>query len=66
MYSTGKTGRLSRRLCCAEVEGLRHRHAAGKRGGVTRGGEGRLEVGANIQTNTTTELMAEFSFWDTS
>lgn len=32
MYSTGKTGRLSSRLCCAEVEGLRHRHAAGARG----------------------------------
>lgn len=28
MYSTGKTGRLSSRLCCAEVEGPRHRHAA--------------------------------------
>lgn len=37
MYSTGKTGRLSRRLCGAEVEGLRHRHTAGPgRGGSVR------------------------------
>lgn len=38
MYSTGKTGRLSNWLCCAEVEGLTQ---AGWGGGVQSFEQGR-------------------------
>lgn len=50
MYSTGKTGHLSNRLCCAEVEGLTQ---AGGEGGIQtlepgRGAIFRLELRSRV------------------